>query len=74
MSTPAGGYQGEPQTVTVTLPRMEDYAEDVARAGRMMQAAQLAGTLTQAEFARWMEHGKAIGSGTAQPKEPAPSA
>ena len=62
------------ESITVTLPRLEDYAEETARASRMMQAAELAGELTVAEFAQWMEHGKAIRSGTTQPKEPAPSA
>jgi hypothetical protein len=51
------GYQGE--TITVQLPAM-DFTEEVARAGRVMQAAQLAGELTPLEFAQWIAHGKAI--------------
>jgi len=49
-----------PNTVTVTLPRMEDYADEAARASRMMQAAQLAGALTAGAFTRWMERGKRL--------------
>jgi len=69
---PAGPHPGDLEAITVTLPRPEDIAEDTARAGRMIQAATLAGELTPEGFARWMENGKAIGSGTARQKEPAP--
>ena len=72
-ATPAGIRPDAPETITVTLPRMEDYAQDFARVGRMMQAMGLAGELTPEGFSRWMEHGKAIRSGTTWPKEPAPS-
>ena len=49
-----------PDTVTVTLPRMEDYADEAARASRMMQAAQLAGELSPGAFSRWMEWGRRL--------------
>ena len=49
-----------PETVTVTLPHMEDYAEDFARASRMMEAADLAGKLTPEAFAKWMQQGKEV--------------
>ena len=68
--TSTGVLPGDSQTVTVTLPRMEDFAEDSARAGRMMQAADLAVELTPEGFSRWMELGKAI---KAQENEKAPS-
>jgi len=58
--TAAGTHPGEPQTVTVTLPRVEDFAEDFDRAGRMMQAMDLAGDLAPAEFAEWCECAAAI--------------
>ena len=48
------------ETITVTLPRLEDYAEDLARASRLGQAMTLAGELTPAEFEQWMAHGEAI--------------
>ena len=48
----------QPETITVTLPNLEDYAEDFDRAGRMMEAADLAGKLTPEAFAQWMQYGK----------------
>ena len=65
---------GGPETITVTLPRMEDYAEGFARIERMMQAAELAGELTAAEFGRWMEHGTAIRDSRPQGNGKAPGA
>jgi len=56
----AGENKVAPQTVTITLPRVEDFAEDFARADRMMQAAGLAGDLAPAEFAEWCECAAAI--------------
>ena len=61
-------------TIMVTLPSIEDYAEDVARAGRMTQAADLAGELTPEEFAQWMEQGEAIRANRPQENKEAPSA
>jgi len=60
-----------PEAVTVQLPRLEDFAEDFDRAGRMMEAADLAGELIPEAFAQWMEQGRAI---KAQGKGEAPNA
>jgi len=68
--TSTGSGVREPQTVTVTLPRLEDYAEDFARLDRMGKAMDLAGKLMPEGFARWMEQGEAI---KAQENEKAPS-
>ena len=57
---PAGAHPDAPEIITVELPRVESFAEDTARAGRMMQAMDLAGELTPEGFARWMELGEAI--------------
>jgi len=59
-TTPAGAHPDAPEIITIELPRMEDYTQDFARVGRMMQAMGLAGELTPEDFARWMEHGEAI--------------
>jgi len=67
-TTPAGAHPGEPETITVALPRMEDYTQDFARVGRMMQAMGLAGELAPEGFARWMEQGEAIRAGMEQGK------
>jgi len=58
-TTPAGAPPGTPETITVTLPAM-NFAEEFARAGRAMQAGDLAGQLTPEGFAQWMEQGEAI--------------
>jgi len=50
----------DPNAVTVTLPRVEDFADDFARLERMGQAMDLAGELTPAEFAEWCECAAAI--------------
>ena len=50
--------QGE--TITITLPRLEDFAEDYARISRMMDAADLAGELTPEAFAKWMQYGDGL--------------
>jgi len=42
-----------PETVTVTLPRMEDFAEQFALIDRLSMAVDLAGELNPAEFAEW---------------------
>jgi len=68
----AGAHLGESQTVTVTLPCIEDYTEDIARADRMVQAVELSGKLTPKAFERWIEQGEAIIK--AQKNETAPDA
>jgi len=74
MSTAGTSTGVEPQTVTVTLPRLEDYADDFARLDRMGKAMDLAGKLTPEGFARWMELGEAIRAGAIQENEKAPDA
>jgi len=49
-----------PETITITLPNLEDFAEDFDRVGRMMEAADLAGKLTPEAFAEWMQYGKEV--------------
>jgi len=70
---PTGANQYGPETITVELPAM-DFTEEVARAGRVMQAAQLAGELTLLEFAQWIAHGKAIMDIRPKGNEQAPDA
>ena len=59
-----------PDTVTVQLPRLEDFAGDFARLERLGQAMDLAGELTPEAFAQWIEQGRAI---MAQGNREAPS-
>jgi hypothetical protein len=45
---------------TSTVVDVAALLEDLARAGRMMRAAELADALTPEDFAQWMERGQAI--------------